>query len=135
MDFLADVRTQVRQAVEDSYGFQVHPGPKSMRDNAALARQLLINSAFIYRVRPNILQLSDFLIRMCSQEHNYYENLPNQYPYRHPIIQEAINILWFKNRDDDGMAFQEHFSPMPIRAMALVLTAVGFDRTRWSLGC
>ena len=70
---------------------------------------------------------------MCSQEHNYYENL--QYPYRHPIIQEAINILWFKSKDDDGMTFQEHFSPMPIRAMALVLTAVGFDRTRWWLGC
>ena len=27
------------------------------------------------------------------------------------------------------MTFQEHFSPMPIRAMALVLTAVGFDHT------
>ena len=60
---------------------------------------------------------------ICSQAHNSNQNL--QYPYRHSIIQEAINILWFKNKDDDGMTFQEHFSPMPIRAMALVLTAVG----------
>jgi len=64
---------------------------------------------------------------ICSQEHNSNETL--QYPYRHPTIQEAVNILWFKNKDDDGTTFQEHFSPMPIRAMALVLTAVGFDHT------
>jgi len=112
MYFLADVRMKVRRAVEASYDF--HASPKSKRDNAARARQLLSDSAFIYR------------------EHNSNENL--EYPYRHPIIQEAINILWFKNKDDDGMTFQEHFSPMPIRAMALVLAVIQCCIDEWTDG-
>jgi len=110
MEFLADVRKKVRPAVETSYGFRA--SPKSIWDNAARARQLLSKSAFIYR------------------EHNSNETL--QYPYRHPIIQEAINILWFKNKDDDGMTFQEHFSPIPTRAMALVLTAIQCCIKEWT---
>jgi len=51
MEFLDDVRKKVRPAVETSYGF--HASAKSTRDNATRARQLLSNSAFIYRVRPN----------------------------------------------------------------------------------
>jgi len=40
-------------AVETSYGF--YASPKSMRDNATRAKQLLSNSPFIYRVRFNAL--------------------------------------------------------------------------------
>lgn len=112
MDFLDDMRMTVRQAVDTSYGF--HASSKNIRDNTARATQLLSNNAFIYR------------------EHNSDENL--QYPYQHPIIQEAINILWFKNKDDDGMTFQEHFSPMPIPAMALVLAVIQCCIEEWTNG-
>jgi hypothetical protein len=56
MDFLAEVRVKLRQAVEVSYGF--HASPKSKRDNAARAKQLLFKSAFIYRVCPNFSPFS-----------------------------------------------------------------------------
>lgn len=59
-----------------------------------------------------------------SQERNSGSPL---HQYRHPIIQKGINILWFKDKDDDGMTFQEHFSPIPISAVALVLTVVGIN--------
>jgi len=45
--------------------------------------------------------------------------------YQHPIIQKAINIMWFKNKGDDGVTFQEHFSPLPVPTIALVLAVVG----------
>jgi hypothetical protein len=60
---------------------------------------------------------------VCSQELNSKESLRG--PYRHTVIQKAVNSLWFKDKDDDGMTYQEHFSPMPIEAMALVLAVVG----------
>ena len=53
MEFLADVRKKVWPAVVTSYGF--HTSAKSIRDNAARARQLLSNGAFICRVGPNAL--------------------------------------------------------------------------------
>jgi hypothetical protein len=80
--------------------------------------------AFIYRVRVHWITICSALIPVRLQEQN------SGYPlhqYRHPIIQKAINILWFKSEDDDGMTFREHFSPIPIPAVALVLTVVGID--------
>jgi len=112
LDFLADVRTEVRQVVETSYGFGAIP--ESISDNAARAQRLLSNNAFIY------------------PESNYSESL--QDPYRHTAIQKAVNSLWFKNKDDDGMKFQEHFSPMPIRAMALVLAVIQCCIHEWTDG-
>ena len=64
------------------------------------------------------------LIPVRVQEQNS-ENPVHQ--YRHPIIQKGINVLWFKDKDDDGMTFQEHFSPIPISAVALILTVVGMN--------
>jgi hypothetical protein len=45
-------------------------------------------------------------------------------PYSHPIIQEAINVTLFRNKDDVGVVYHEHFSPMPIPIIALILTVV-----------
>ena len=52
------------------------------------------------------------------------------YPYRHPIIQEVINIMWFRNKDDDGIVFREYFVPIPIEVIGLVLTVVRIESTR-----
>ena len=45
-------------------------------------------------------------------------------PYRNLIIQRAINISWFRDKNDVGAQHHEHFSPMPERAIALTLTVV-----------
>jgi hypothetical protein len=47
-----------------------------------------------------------------------------QYPYRHPIIQKAINLMWFQSKDGDGIVFHEHFATIPIQAISLALTVV-----------
>lgn len=44
--------------------------------------------------------------------------------YQHPIIQKAVNIMWFQNKRDEGSRFPEMFKPIPVPAIALVLTAV-----------
>ena len=44
--------------------------------------------------------------------------------YQHPIIQKAVNVMWFQNKRDEGIRFTDMFKPIPIAAIALVLTAV-----------
>jgi hypothetical protein len=42
--------------------------------------------------------------------------------------------LWFKNKDDDGLIFQEHFSPMPFPAIAIALTVIECCIDEWANG-
>lgn len=51
-------------------------------------------------------------------------NGENGLPYRHPIIQQCINVIWFGDHRGDGVRFRNEFNPMPYEAVALVLTAV-----------
>ena len=44
--------------------------------------------------------------------------------YYHPIIQKAVNAMWFQNKRDEGVLFTEMFKPIPVPAIAFVLTAV-----------
>ena len=44
--------------------------------------------------------------------------------YQHPIIQKAINVMWFQNKWDEGIQYRDMFKPIPIAAIALVFTAV-----------
>jgi hypothetical protein len=46
------------------------------------------------------------------------------HPYRHPAIQKAINITWFRTVIDVGFDFKKHFSPLPVPAIAYILAAV-----------
>jgi hypothetical protein len=49
---------------------------------------------------------------------------PRKGMYNHPIIQKAVNAMWFQNKRDEGVIFTEMFKPIPVPAIALVLTAV-----------
>jgi hypothetical protein len=123
MSLLSEMKTKLRHAVETLYEFNPNQTPGSISYNIAHANELLTKMAFIYRVRPLCIAIWSALIPVRSQEHNSSRNPLHK--YQHPIIQKAINIMWFKHKNDDGMTSQEHFSPIPIPALALVLTVVG----------
>ena len=44
--------------------------------------------------------------------------------YKHPILQKAINTMWFKNKRDEGVVYPDLFSPISVPSIALILTAV-----------
>ena len=46
--------------------------------------------------------------------------------YNHPIIEKAVNIMWFKNKHDKGILNLDYFNPISIPSIALVLTAVSW---------
>jgi len=47
--------------------------------------------------------------------------------YNHRIIQKAVNTIWFKNKRDEGVVYTDLFNPLPVQAIALVLTGVGLS--------
>ena len=93
--------------VERYYGFETSKAPESLSHNIELARGLKTDGAF----------------SKGEEEHAL--------PYRHRIIQQAINIIWFNDRSSDGVVFPNYFNPMPYEAIAVVLTAV--RSFRWSM--
>ena len=48
----------------------------------------------------------------------------SHHPFRHPALQKAINLAWFRSKDDVGVVFHEHFSPLSIPAIAFILSVV-----------
>lgn len=44
--------------------------------------------------------------------------------YNHSIIQKAVNMMWFKNKWDEGVAYTDFFNPVLVHSIALILTVV-----------
>ncbi|KAN0116036.1 hypothetical protein V8E52_006342 [Russula decolorans] len=110
----AEMKPNVTTRVEHLYHFKTSKAPESIRFNVELAKMLLRDMNFIY-LEP----------RYGGRRHS---------PYSHPVIQEAINVTLFRSKDDVGVVFHEHFSPMPIPIIALMLTVVQCCIDEWSDG-
>jgi hypothetical protein len=98
--FRAAAKEKIAPLVERYYGFDTSKAPESLAHNIELARALKNDAAF-----------------------SKGEEEP-AFPYRHRIIQQAINVIWFNDRSSDGVVFSNLFNPMPYEAIALVLTVV-----------
>jgi hypothetical protein len=46
--------------------------------------------------------------------------------YNNPIIQKAVNKMWFMNKRDEGIIYQDYFNLLSIPSIALILTVVSF---------
>ncbi|KAH9940557.1 hypothetical protein B0H21DRAFT_893609 [Amylocystis lapponica] len=44
--------------------------------------------------------------------------------FRHPIISEIVNAVWFSHRNALGCIYQDRFNPVSAKTLALVLTAI-----------
>jgi len=98
--FHAAVKEKITPLVERHYGFQTSKAAESLGHNIDLAQALKADTAFSNGDDGQAL------------------------PYRHRIIQQAINIIWFNDRSSDGIVFSNVFNPMPYEAIALVLAVV-----------
>ncbi|KAH9000911.1 hypothetical protein EDB86DRAFT_2903919 [Lactarius hatsudake] len=114
MELFIDTKTKIMHVVEAQYGFDTSHAPDSISRNAALVQALLSDMAFIYR-EPN-----------PGGSHHH--------PYRHPALQKAVNVTWFRNKDDDGVVFHEHFSPLPVPAIGFILAVVECCIDEWTDG-
>lgn len=107
----AEMKPNVAVLVESMYNFRTNIAHTSISYNAGHAHELLTDGKFIY------------LVPQTGRD-----------PYRHPIIQRAIDTTWFRNKDDIGVVDHEHFSPMPIPIIALTLMVIECCINEWSSG-
>ena len=78
-----------------------------------------------------LLQGIWFSLGLCRQLSIYFQSLgdpvkdkPQKGLYQHPIIQKAVNIAFYANKQDEGVRYPQHFSPFPLTGVALLLTVV-----------
>jgi hypothetical protein len=98
--FHATVKEKIMPLVERYYGFQTSKAAESLGHNIELVQALKTDAAFSNGDEGHAL------------------------PYRHRIIQQGINIVWFNDRSSDGVVFSNEFNPIPYEAIALVLAVV-----------
>ncbi|KAH9970467.1 hypothetical protein BJV74DRAFT_259576 [Russula compacta] len=108
--FRATVKDRITPLVERYYGFETSKAAESLSRNIERARALKTDGTFSYSDEEPPL------------------------PYRHRIIQQAINVIWFNDRSSDGVIFSSVFNPMPYEAIALVLAALECCIDEWSNG-
>lgn len=54
--------------------------------------------------------------------------------YKTELLQQGINGMWFLNRGDEGVIYHKYFDPIPIKTIALVLTAIECCVDEWLQG-
>ncbi|KAJ6625727.1 hypothetical protein B0H10DRAFT_1782301, partial [Mycena sp. CBHHK59/15] len=96
-----ELKTKMKELVDIIYGFKSGQNKKTITYNRQLAESLKENLTFTFKnpeARTGI--------------------------YKTPLIQRAVNAMWFANRRDEGPSFPEFFNPITKPGVAIVLTVV-----------
>ncbi|KAI1794921.1 hypothetical protein LXA43DRAFT_882820 [Ganoderma leucocontextum] len=109
------MKTAARALVETAYRFHVSAKSAVQLRNRERAAQLLKGDAFVYRKR--------------GKSEDEHEDL-----YQAEIIQQMVNRVYFKNKNDDGIALKDRYSPFPFVSLALILAAIECAITEWNDG-
>ena len=59
-----------------------------------------------------------------DMQENHEDHTQRRGLYRNPLLQKIINVMWFQNRQDEGVVYNKYFHPMKAETIALVLTVV-----------
>ena len=105
------------------YGFESGRSKKAIAANRKLAEELKQEKGFIYEVSQLLYSSDSESLKLCKKI-SLSGDGPRKGMYNHPIIQKAVNAMWFQNKRDEGVIFTKMFKPIPVQAIALVLTAV-----------
>ncbi|KAK6969605.1 hypothetical protein R3P38DRAFT_2417005, partial [Favolaschia claudopus] len=98
-----EIKTKSRPLIDPMYGFESGQNKETVAANRKLAEHLKETSNFAYKTIGERVKTG---------------------LYHHPIIQAVVNAMWFANQRDEGPKHPEFFSPLPLRALALVLTVI-----------
>ncbi|KAG9090861.1 hypothetical protein FS749_000224 [Ceratobasidium sp. UAMH 11750] len=105
------IRERIRAIIEYGYGFRNPPtNCGDVKHNRRLARKL----------KPSVFHCRD--LKTDSDQ------------YEHPQLARAIMVGFFWDADAIGVAFSDRFNPIPVPAVALVLTMMQACIAEWELG-
>ncbi|KAF8691578.1 hypothetical protein AX14_002778 [Amanita brunnescens Koide BX004] len=112
----SEAKTKCAKLVDSLYGFETGRNRRQVAANKTLAEELLNEKGYIFKeIKANG--------ERCLRG-----------PYKHMIVQCAVNDMWFQNKYDEGIKYEKNFDPLPIPAIALVLTAIECGVDQWEDG-
>ncbi|KAF8228119.1 hypothetical protein L208DRAFT_1293333 [Tricholoma matsutake] len=105
-----ELKTKAWPLVETFFGFDSGNHESALRSNCSMAQYLKKDSHFTYKedIHTGI--------------------------YHSKVIQKIVNVMWFCNKQDEGVRFTEYFEPFPLQALALVLTVIKNCIDEWVSG-
>ncbi|KAG2339210.1 hypothetical protein BDR05DRAFT_892162, partial [Suillus weaverae] len=96
-----ELKMKMHSLTGSFYGFRASNSMEVIRTNRDLAESLKSGSVFVFKDPSSKSGI-----------------------YKTELLQEGINLMWFANRGDEGVIYHKYFDPIPIKTIALVLTAV-----------
>ncbi|KII88253.1 hypothetical protein PLICRDRAFT_41411 [Plicaturopsis crispa FD-325 SS-3] len=112
-----ELKTKAKALTPATYGFKDSKNLAVISRNRQIARDLKTALGFTYR-------------KLGSGDPNPQER---KGLYQHPIIQTLINTVWYKDCGDQGITWPE-YTPFPLPALALTLTAIECAVDEWVSG-
>ncbi|KAG1755303.1 hypothetical protein EDD22DRAFT_957396 [Suillus occidentalis] len=113
----SEVKAKLRPLVESLYGFDCSTRESVKSRNRRLVRELKEKFGLCYR------DIGD-----------KNRNVPRSGLYKTRLNQKGANLLWYQNKRDEGIMFENQFTPFPIPALALLYTAAECCIDEWTDG-
>ncbi|KAG1742961.1 hypothetical protein EDD22DRAFT_851560 [Suillus occidentalis] len=111
--FHGEVKSKVWPYITDEYGFETSTRQSVIDHNIMLVHELKKDFSFVYKTRsPD----------------------GNKGLYSTKIIQKVVNMMWFRDKKDEGVLYPEFYKPFPEVGLALLLTVIESRIDEWSTG-
>ncbi|KIM61731.1 hypothetical protein SCLCIDRAFT_25682 [Scleroderma citrinum Foug A] len=110
-----ELKAKLCPLVEVMFSFHSSQTKSAIKKNRTLAEELKEGASFAFKHRALVQDKRRGFLKA-------------------PIIQKVINMMWFANKNDEGIKHHTHFKPFPLPALALVLTAIECCIDEWMTG-
>ncbi|KAG2098575.1 hypothetical protein BD769DRAFT_1644081 [Suillus cothurnatus] len=106
-----ELKTKMRSLTASFFGFRSSGSKEVIRQNRDLAESLKEGSRFAFKDWEGKSGI-----------------------YKTELLQMGVNIMWFTNRNDEGIVYHKYFNPFRAEAIALVLMAIECCIDEWATG-
>ncbi|KAG1852580.1 hypothetical protein C8R48DRAFT_777403 [Suillus tomentosus] len=110
----SEIKAKVRPLVESIYGFESSTKESIKSRNHRLAQQLKQKFGLCYHNLGDVKK-----------------KVPRSGLFRTKLTQKAANLIWYRNKKDEGIVFAKYFTLFAIPAMALCYTAAECCIDEW----
>ncbi|KAF8804477.1 hypothetical protein BYT27DRAFT_7225209 [Phlegmacium glaucopus] len=110
-----ELKSKTRPLVEAFFGFKSGLNRKIIAKNRQTAEDLKDGKGFVYKVTdPDAMKWKGM--------------------YQAKVLQKVVNVMWFRNKQDEGVVHTVQFNPLTVPALALVLAAIECCIDEWITG-
>ncbi|KAF8225184.1 hypothetical protein L208DRAFT_1307441, partial [Tricholoma matsutake] len=109
------LKTKAQPLVETFFGFDSGNHESALKSNRLMVQYLKQDGHFTYKFID-------------------WEEDKQTGVYHSKVIQKIMNVMWFRNQQDEGVQSTDYFEPFLLQALALVLTVIENCIDEWVSG-